>query len=250
MRRLNKGRLLSIAISAAKLAGAYLCAQALKPKRVDAEALHDLKLRVDKGSESIIVGYLRQRSGFAVLSEECGLLPGPEGDANWIVDPLDGTINYFRGIPFSCVSIALWCQGKALLGVVYDFNRDEIFSCIVAQGAYVNGRRIRVSSIDQKKNAILATGFPGKTDLSGRSIDKFARDVRAYKKPRLLGSAALSLAYVASGRFDAYAERDIMLWDVAGGIALIEAAGGKVRMIKAGHEYGYHVQACNSNFRM
>lgn len=243
-------RYLSIAMHAAEKAGAYLRARAGDLQIVNADLTHDLKLQADKRSEALIIKYLQKYTAFPILSEESEWVGSGEKNICWIVDPLDGTINYFRKIPLSCVSIGLWHKKKAILGVVYDFYAKEMFSGIVGQGAWLNGCKIMVSGVDKREGAILATGFPAKADLSGRGIENFARNARAYKKLRLIGSAALSLAYVAAGKFDAYAERDIMFWDIAGGIALVEAAGGKVSMKGSMRINGCHVSACNGNFRM
>lgn len=250
MRKQDVRRYLCVAVRAAEKAGKYLCARAAGPQVVDVDLLHDLKLQADKRSEALLIRHLQNYSAFPILSEECGLVGSKEDNICWIVDPLDGTINYSRMIPFSCVSIGLWQGGKVILGVVYDFHRKEMFFGAVGQGAWLNGSKIIVSGVKNKQDAILATGFPAKADLSSKGIDNFARNVRLYKKLRFIGSAALSLAYVAAGRFDAYTERDIMFWDVAGGIALVEAAGGKVIMKKASRINGYHVFACNGNFSM
>ncbi|MBF0618895.1 MAG: inositol monophosphatase [Candidatus Omnitrophica bacterium] len=242
-------RYLSVAAQAARQAGKYLFLKSSAVQVVAADLPHDLKLQADKESEKILVRYLQRHSTFPILSEECGLIGSDTAPVRWIVDPLDGTINYSRRIPLACVSVGLWQEGVPLLGVVYDFFRKEIFSGIVGKGAWLNGRAIMASSVRRKRDAVLATGFPGKMDLSGESLENFAHNVRAYKKPRLIGSAALSLAYVAAGRFDAYAERDIMLWDIAAGVALVQAAGGRVGMKKSTFEHGVHVQACNGRFR-
>ncbi|MDO8489306.1 MAG: inositol monophosphatase family protein [Candidatus Omnitrophota bacterium] len=250
MHKQDARQYLDVAIDAAKKAGKYLSARAFQSHIVDMNLLHDLKLQIDKRSEALLIRYLQKHTTFPILSEECGLVGSKKDNICWIVDPLDGTINYSRIIPFSCVSIGLWQEEKAILGVVYDFCRKEMFSGVVGQGAWLNGHKIMVSRVRKKEGAILATGFPAKMDLSRKNLESFTRKVSAYKKLRLMGSAALSLAYVAAGRFDAYTESDIMFWDVAGGIALIEAAGGKVIMKKSNMINGYHVLACNGNFRM
>ena len=250
MRKQDFRKYLYVAVRAAKKAGEYLFARATRPQIVHMDLVHDLKLQADKRSEAILIKHLQKYSAFPILSEECGSVGDTEENICWIIDPLDGTINYFRRIPFSCVSIGLWHGGKVILGVVYDFCRKEMFSGIIGQGAWLNGSKIKVSGMRKKQGAILATGFPVKTDLSGKGIESFARDVRLYKKLRFIGAAALSLAYVAAGKFDAYAERDIMFWDIAGGIALVEAAGGKVIMKKASRINSYHISACNGNFKM
>lgn len=189
---------------------------------------HDIKIKGDALAEKVLLEYLMERSPFPVLSEERGEVDREGGETcKWIVDPIDGSLNFNRGIPLCCISISLWRGNEPILGVVEDFNRGEIFSGIVGQGARLNGRDIRVSGVDKRSAAILCTGFPVYTDFSQEPLLRFLSQVQEYKKVRLLGSAALSLAYVAAGRADAYMENNIMLWDVAAGAALVLAAGGK-----------------------
>ena len=128
-----------------------------------------------------------------------------------------------------CISIALW-SSEPILGVVYDFNRDELFTGVTGVGAWCNDLPISPSGISSPKNAILTTGFPVNRNFSSNSLDIFLQNIINFKKIRLFGSAALSLAYVACGRVDAYLEEDIMLWDVAAGIALIKASNGFIRI--------------------
>lgn len=194
------------------------------------DAGRDIKLDVDYDAEERIIAVLRQHSGAAILSEERGLITGtlPPLDLRWIIDPLDGSFNYWRKIPFCCVSVALWRNDAPLVGAIYDFNRQEMFSAIVGSGAWVNGVPVAVSRVPARSRAVLATGFPVGADLGPDAVRAFIEHVASFKKLRLLGSAALSLAYVASGRMDAYYEEGIRLWDVAAGLALVSAAGGSV----------------------
>ena len=188
----------------------------------------DVKIEGDIRLNRLIVQRLKERSPYSVLSEEEGLSEGKSGNKEyrWIVDPLDGSLNFLRDIPFSCISVALWRGDEPLVGVVYDFNHKEMFTGLIGKGAWLNGLPIQVSQVEKSKAAVLCTGFPVGTDFSGPALTNFVRDIQAYKKVRLLGSAALSLAYVASGRADVYRENDIAIWDVAAGIAIVRAAGG------------------------
>jgi len=236
---------LKVAQQAALISGAYLLKNASKPKAIDVKKAHDLKLSIDRFSEKRIVQYLKKNSPFSILSEEAGTIKGKQEEYNWVVDPLDGTINYFHQIPFSCVSIAL-CRGEIpVLGVIYDFTRDELFTGVENKGAYLNGRPIKVSQTKFKKQAILTTGFPGQTSLSAENLSTFCQYVKTYQKVRLLGSAALSMAYLAAGRVDAYSEKDIMLWDVAAGIIIVKAAGGHYTIKPTKKTYQYLVSAHN-----
>ena len=220
---------LGLAEQAATEAGKYLAGTAGAPGAVAADLDRDVKLEADRLAEELILRVLTGGSEFPVLSEERGAVPGRcESALRWIVDPLDGSVNYLRGIPLCCVSVALWSGDDPLVGVVYDFNRGELFTAIAALGAWRNGVPIRVSETTDPSRAVLCTGFPASTDFSEDGVARFARDVRRYRKIRVFGSAALSLAHVATGQVDAYYERDIRLWDVAGGIALVAGAGGRI----------------------
>ncbi len=249
MRATDTRGYLAIAVKTARSAGDYLLKNKTAFQTVDVDSAHDLKLRADRLSEKRIVDHLRKHTPFSILSEESGMLKGSEDGFWWVVDPLDGTINYFHQIPLSCVSIALCYQQRPVLGVIYDFGRKELFTGVVGQGAWLNGRKIRVSRRKYKRQAVLATGFPSQNALSVDDIDTFVRNLNTYRKVRLLGSAALSMAYVAAGRMDSYYEKDIMFWDVAAGVALIKAAGGKIILSSTGREYCYQISAHNGKLR-
>lgn len=224
---------LEIAIEAARSAGLFLKNERDSGAKVTMEFERDVKLIADVRAEEIIINCLQKQSSFQILSEEKGVVGDQYdgSDLQWIVDPLDGSLNYLRGIPICCVSIGLWKGNEPLLGVVYDFNREQVFSGIKGQGAWLNGNPIQVSELGVFDKAVLCTGFPISTDFSSEAILGFVEQVRKYKKLRLLGSAALSLAYVASGLADAYFERNIKIWDVAAGLAIVQAAGGLIHTL-------------------
>jgi len=216
-----------LAVSAALDAGTLLKGHSAEANRVRAEDGKDLKLEADVLAEGRILDRLRASSPYPILSEESGANPGFSEEAEfWVVDPLDGTLNYGRHLPLTCVSIALWRGDQPVLGVVYDFERGELFSGRVGEGAVCNGTPIAVSNVEDPAKAVLSTGFPSGRDFGEAALLDFCRKVQEFKKVRLLGSAALSLAWLAAGRLDAYAEDDIWLWDVAAGLALVAAAGG------------------------
>ena len=230
--------LLRLAESAALLAG-----QSLKHRRTDWQSLressqHDVKIDADRRSEELLVERLESGSSIRIFSEESGRIGNnreawkdeKESDLQWIIDPLDGSLNYHQGIPFSCVSIALYEGKNPILGVVYDFNQSELFTGLVGVGAWLNHTLIKPSQVDEISVAILGTGFPVNTDFSSQSLSRFIGQIQRFRKVRLLGSAALSLCYVACGRFDAYQEENIMFWDVAAGCALVQASGGEVQI--------------------
>lgn len=214
---------LTIAIEAATKAGDFL-----REKRninVDSSEGKDLKLSSDKESEKIIIEILAQ-TGLPILSEEAGLVDG-EGSRYWIIDPLDGSVNYFRGIDeYCCVSIALWEDGVPVLGVVNRFMRNEVYVGEVGNGATLNGNEIHTSDSKRTSSSIMASGFPVKRSYDSQSLTGFVSRVQNFKKVRMFGAAAVSGVFVASGKVDAYFEEEIMLWDVAGATAITKAAGG------------------------
>lgn len=194
----------------------------------------DVKHQSDIESEKIIIDIIEKESVFPILAEESGARGfSSKKSPLWIIDPLDGTLNYSQCINFCCVSIALWQCDKPILGVINDFNHGELFSGIVGQSAWCNDIEIKPSKEKTPQQAVLATGFPVNRDFSSEGIVAFMQRIQQFKKIRLLGSAALSLAYVACDRVDAYTEEDIMLWDVAAGIAIVKAAGGAVQFQKS-----------------
>lgn len=268
----NKKKYLAIAKEAALTAGKFLADYKKANLKIVESRGKDIKISADKEAEKIIIDILKEKSDFPMLSEERGLIEGTkESGLRWIVDPLDGSLNFFRGVPISCVSIGLWDREKPALGVVYDFNRGELFEGMVGKeacphtkreqgiegaevnevdsrygvGAWLNGKRISVSKIKNKKEAVITTGFPVRTSFSQKAIENYIKYVRAFKKVRLLGSAALSLAYVASARVDAYYEKDIMVWDIAAGLAVLSGAGGKYTMKKTNIKNAYIIKASN-----
>lgn len=218
---------LGIARRAALSSGKYL----QKRKNLDVVSSHgkDIKLAADLESERIIVGVIHNESNIQILSEERGLIEKRNSDDKlmWIIDPLDGSYNYKKNIPLCCVSIALWNDNSPLLGVVYDFVHEEMFYGIVGQEAWLNDCKIQVGAVCNRSEAVMFTGFPLESNYKEKDLTDFVSETKRYKKVRLIGSAALSLVYVASGRADCYQEKGIMLWDVAGGLAILSAAGGK-----------------------
>lgn len=221
---------LDLAREAATLAGDLLSREFGQPKKVLSAEGKDIKIQADRDAEHIILKRLEE-TGYPILAEESGEHGECDtADVFWVVDPLDGTMNFMRDLPMNCVSIALCSAGDPVLGVVYDFNRDECFHGIVGQGAGMNDVPISVASTVERNQAVLATGFPAKSGFDRDTLNAFVSRVQHFKKIRMLGTAALSLAYVACGRVDMYLEDDIMLWDVAAGMALVEAAGGIVKI--------------------
>lgn len=211
---------------AARKAGAFLKEAFRGSKTVDEALAHDLKLRLDKEAQALIADVLLSAYPESSLLGEEGN-GGANGAAlQWIVDPLDGTVNYFYGIPIFCTAIALRAEGKLVLGVVYDPMQDECYSALAGGTACCNGEAIRVSARERMAEAVLFIGH-GTHDGSGEAgIRRFAHVSRQVRKIRILGSAALTLCYIAAGRFDAYVEARISLWDFAAAQVILEAAGG------------------------
>lgn len=204
----------------------------------------DIKIDADKNAHELILEAL-QKTGIPVLSEEDDVHTF-ENDLQWIVDPLDGSLNFLRGIPNCAISIALVRDMKPHVGVIYDFNRDEMYTGIVGEGAWRNGEPIVVSNIEEKGGAVLMSGFPSFTNYSHDALETYITFIQSFKKLRLIGSAALSLAYVAGGRADAYYEKDIKIWDVAAGLALVEASGGSYTMSDISPEGTCTITATNN----
>jgi myo-inositol-1(or 4)-monophosphatase len=216
--------LLNIAISASKAAGSFLCA--LTDVKVASADGKDIKLYADKESERILMSRL-QGAGIPILSEESADKFEWSGGLRWIIDPIDGSYNLFKGLrDLCCVSVALWEDDKPLLGVVYRFATGDLYTGIPGEGAFLNGMPISTSKVTDISQASLATGFPVTADFSDASLRERFALFRRFKKIRMLGAAALMCAFVGQGCVDAYAEKGILLWDVAAALAIVKAAGG------------------------
>jgi myo-inositol-1(or 4)-monophosphatase len=199
------------------------------------KGLNDLVTDADLESQRTIVEFLSSRfPGHAFLGEEGGTEekdPGPHAPPTWIIDPVDGTSNYAHDFPFYCVSIGLQVAGELVLGVVYDPVRDEMFSASAGQGAFLNGRRIRVTPTDRLDRSMVTTGFPYDCKEKEFLFDWWRHFSVAARALRRTGSTALHLAYVACGRADMFYAFDSHAWDVAAGVVLVREAGGGVSNI-------------------
>lgn len=229
LKDLDLSAALGAAVAAVTEAGRLLLDLRRKPVEVLSDEAHDIKLKADQLAEEQILRILQERMPLPVLAEESGEHGGAwEKSRMWVVDPLDGTFNYSRGLPMCCSSVGLWADGKPVLGAVYNFFLDELFTGIVGRGAWLNGKPIAVSGVREQAKASLATGFPHHQDYVDAPLHAFIRQVQNFKKIRMLGSAALMGAYVACGWLDAYVEEDIWLWDIAAATAIAQAAGASV----------------------
>ena len=256
------------AVKAARAAGKVILDNWHKPKRVKLDDAHDIKLELDVRCQKLIEKILRaQFPKIPLLGEE-----GDSGDVKaeyrWVVDPIDGTVNYFYGMPHAAVSIAL--QGKrqkakgknrkspssilnplssheTILGVIYGPFTDEIWTTVRGEPTRLNGKIVRVSNRSKLEDAVIAMGFSKSRENMEKTLPHLNRLARRVKKIRLMGSSTLELVYVASGRLDAYIERTINLWDVAAGQLLIENAGGEFYVLPAPHG---KLRMCASNGKL
>lgn len=224
----------ALAESIAREAGEILRRKFDQPRTVEQKGQRtDLVTDADRASEELILSRLRAEvPTHAVLAEESGARG--QGDHLWFVDPLDGTVNYAHGVPHFCVTLALQDPNGLAVAVTYDPVRDELFSAARGQGATLNGRRLNVTQVPALGDALLCTGFP--YDLAehpAAPLGLFLRLVKQSQGMRRMGSAALDLAYVAAGRFDAFFEFGLKPWDCAAGALLVEEAGGLMRAIDA-----------------
>jgi myo-inositol-1(or 4)-monophosphatase len=241
---------LSAAKEAARRGAAVL--EEWRPRfRVQEKARFDLVTEADVTSQRTIREYLHSKfpeHDFLGEEEGAGMhVPSANAPPTWIVDPLDGTTNYVHDCPLYCVSIGLQAAGDMVVGVVLDPSRNELFSAVKGQGAWLNDRRLKTSRTDQLERALLSTGFP--PDLRGqeRTLDWWRYFSLRTQSLRRTGSTALNMAYVAAGRFDGYWAFDNHVWDVAGGLVLIREAGGIVTNVDGSAYDPYTPDAIASN---
>jgi len=236
-----------IARQAAVLLNGYKNSEIVVNSSVD----KDIKLAADVESEKMIAAEL-SKTGYNILSEESGMMKSTDGQEYcWIVDPLDGSLNYQRGIDLYCISIGLWKNNIPVAGVIYDFFHDKMYTGIVGEGAYCNGEAIKVSEITLKSEGIIVTGFPVYSAFDTATLSNFVKKVQEFKKIRLFGSAATSLVHVAKGSADVYNENNIAIWDVAAGLAIVKAAGGAYNFETTAKGANYlNVYASNENLKL
>jgi myo-inositol-1(or 4)-monophosphatase len=190
----------------------------------------DFVSEADRQAELILYEELsKARPGYGFLMEESGERAGTDKSHRWIVDPLDGTLNFLHGFPQFAISIALERDGHLVAGVIFDIVQNELFVAERGQGAWLNDRRLRVSARKDMNTMLIATGMPF---LGKEGHDRYLKELSAVMPTvagiRRMGAAALDLAYVAAGRFDAFWERNLQQWDIAAGILLVQEAGGYV----------------------
>ena len=264
----ERQRALKSAVAAARAAGALMSKNLRSTKKINEQSQHDIKLELDVRCQQLIERRLQTDfPAVAVLGEE-GVAGDPQAAARWVVDPIDGTVNFTYGIPHACVSIALQIRDSkrgagrkvikgtpgdsrytTVVGVVYDPFLDEMWTAIKGQPARMNGRVIHVSKRRKLDEAIIAMGFAKYEVTLQKMLPVFNRLVPRVRKIRLLGAAALSMTWVAAGRLDAYKEYGVRLWDIAAGGLIIECAGGEFWHRPVDGEHAYEICVNNGLLR-
>jgi myo-inositol-1(or 4)-monophosphatase len=222
--------LLALARSAAQRASGALSESRRAWRAVESESGREVKLAADRHAEALIIETLRAETDFPILSEEIGWVKGARGGHVWAVDPLDGSVNYAQGFPHWAVSIALLREGAPVLGVVDCPDLSEVFTGVAGEGAWLNDAPIRFTEVSDPARGILMTGIPARAATDPAAMSEFTARITRWRKVRMIGSAACALAYVGAGRADAYRETGGMMWDVAGGLAIVAGAGGVVEI--------------------
>jgi myo-inositol-1(or 4)-monophosphatase len=212
------------------------------------DSVSNLVTEIDNRSEAKIIEVIK--SDFPdhnILSEEIGALTF-ESDTKWIIDPIDGTINYAHSIPLCCVSIGIEKAGELLMGAIYNPMSEEFFFAEKGQGAFLNDAKISVSKTKKVESSLLVTGFPYDTSKNpNKPLDLFAKFILSDVPVRRLGSAALDICWVAAGRFDGFWEYRLNPWDVAAGVVILREAGGKISDFHGGEYSVYGKEILGTN---
>lgn len=261
MKRAEQQRALTVAAAAAKAAGQLMRKNARLPKRVNVATQHDLKLELDVRCQALIVRRLRAAFPDSSVFGEEGSTGAADAPLRWVVDPIDGTVNFAYGIPHASVSIALQervtspkrtrsrrASYETILGVVFDPFQGELWTAIRGESARLNGEPTRVSSRAKLNEAMVSLGFGKQAAVLRHMVPACQQLADHVRKLRIMGSAALALTYVASGRFDAFVEMGLGWWDIAAGGLIVECAGGEFwqRELPDG---SYEVIASNGRLR-
>ena len=220
--------LLTIAVRAARKAGDFIIREANHISAVESKSTHDYVTNVDKAAEQLIIETISSAyPEHSFLGEESG--ESGESEFQWVIDPIDGTTNFIRKIPHWAISIACKHKGRTQIGVVYDPNKEELFTAVKGRGAQFDNKKMRVSNSKGLEHSLLATGFPFRNDEKlSEYLEVFAKLFPHCSDMRRAGSAALDLAYVAVGRIDGFWEFGLSPWDTAAGVLLVEESGGMV----------------------
>ena len=222
--------LLSVATEAARAAGILLLKYARTGFRVQFKSPINLVTDADHAAEQCVIDHIRAHvPTHRILAEERCADRQPSSRYRWVIDPLDGTTNFAHGFPVYAISIGVECDGRGLIGVVYDPTRDELFTARAGGGAHLNGHPIAVSATERLDHALLVTGFAYDIrDTPNNNLNHFGRFALKAQGVRRTGSAALDLCYVAAGRFDGFWEVKLSPWDMAAGVVILREAGGRV----------------------
>lgn len=233
--------MLNIAIRAARKAGNHIAKSLENAEKIETtqKGINDFVTNVDKEAEAMIIHTIQSSySEHCIVAEEGGLIEGKDKDVQWIIDPLDGTTNFVKGIPHFAVSIAVRMKGKTEVACVYDPMLNELFTAQRGAGAQLNNARIRVKQIKDLQGAILATGFPFKQKQHSESFMKILSALFVECADfRRTGSAALDLCYVAANRVDGYFELGLKPWDLAAGDLIAREAGVIITDFAGGTDY-------------
>jgi len=277
MRASEGRRALGAAVAAAQAAGLLMRRNLRSAKTISRQTQHDVKLELDVRCQKLIEK--RLRSAFpevAILGEE-GVVGEAQAPWRWVVDPIDGTVNFTYGIPHACVSIALQTTSagpggarngspvparpvhasrltphepfKTVLGVVYEPFCDELWTARQGEPPRLNGRVVQVSRRRKLEETVISLGFGKRSDLLEHMLPAFNQLVHRVRKLRIMGAAALALCYVASGRFDAFAEAGVRLWDIAAGGFILECAGGEFWRRPMPGDFVYEINGNNGLIR-
>ncbi len=246
---LKEINMLETAIAAASAAGKLLKQNFGTKLDVNAATQHDIKLALDEQAQALITRViLADFPDHCILGEEA-ITGNQQADVRWVVDPLDGTVNYFYNIPHYAVSIAaqqrVGDRWETVAGVVLDPERDELFTGAKGQLPALNGQPIHVSDRAELSQAIVSIGFFKNEETIRKSLVNFQNLIGRVRKMRLMGAAALDVAYVACGRYDAYIEHGIKLWDICAGQLILELAGGQVTSAPTGEAHTLDVRMWN-----
>jgi myo-inositol-1(or 4)-monophosphatase len=216
-------------INAALESGKLIKASSSRQFTIDSkDSVNNLVTEVDHASEKLIIGIIREAfPDHHILTEESGDLP-KHSSYKWIIDPIDGTVNFANGIPICCVSIAVEKDGEVIMGAVYNPFINEFFFAEIGKGAFLNDQPISVSKKTKVAEACLVTGFPYKYTEGEGLLETFGSFIKKGIPVRRLGSAAIDLCWVACGRFDGYYEFFLNAWDSAAGFLIVQEAGGRV----------------------
>lgn len=265
MKSAEQQRALESAIETARTVGVLLRKNLNSRKKINSSEQHDVKLELDVRSQQIITrNLLRTFPDISVLGEE-GVSGDQSSDRRWVVDPIDGTVNFTYGIPHCCISIALQERREkiqklkrptvpddayeTLAGVVYDPFADEMWTGMLGGPARLNGRVIQVNRRVRLDEAMISLGFAKSRESLATMLPRFNALIPKVRKIRLMGAAALAIVYVAGGRFDAYWESGLRLWDIAAAGLIVECAGGEFWREPLPGDHVYHLMANNGVIR-